>query len=171
MAALLASVVPAEGVPVVVELGPGTGAVSAAIAARLPRAARHLAIELDPAMAEFLRRHQTDMEVINGDARDLGRLLAARDIGGAAAVVSGLPWSLFDAESHERILRQVAAAIGTEGAFTTFAYTHTTRLRSARNFRRTLGLVFDEVQISRMVWHNVPPAFVYVCRRPRTVLA
>ena len=49
LSAVLASIVPTAGAPVVVELGPGTGAVSAVIDERLPRGARHLAVELDEA--------------------------------------------------------------------------------------------------------------------------
>lgn len=169
MAALLASVVPTVGEPVVIELGPGTGAVSSAITARLPRGARHLAVELDPAMAAFLSARQTGVEVINADARDLSELLAERDIPRATAVVSGIPWSLLESESQEHILQQVANAIGADGVFTTFAYAHARPLRSARSFRRALERIFDEVQISRLVWQNMPPAFTYICRRPRLI--
>jgi phosphatidylethanolamine/phosphatidyl-N-methylethanolamine N-methyltransferase len=167
LAALLASVVPTEGEPVVVELGPGTGAVSTAIAAVLPRQAQHLAVELDPGMAAFLRRRHPDLDVIDGDAHALGELLAARDISRVAAVVSGLPWSLFDSGSHQRILQQVAEAIGADGVFTTFAYAHTKRFSGARGFRRSLEQTFTDVHISRIVWRNMPPAFAYVCREPR----
>jgi phospholipid N-methyltransferase len=169
LAALMASVVPTVGEPVVIELGPGTGAVSSAIAARLPEGGRHLAVELDPAMAAFLRHHQVGVEMINADALDLSDLLAAREIPKVTAVVSGLPWSLFDSDSQEHILRQIAEAIGTDGVFTTFAYAHARPLSSARRFRRALERAFDEVQISRLVWRNMPPAFIYICRRPRLV--
>ena len=170
MAAVLASIVPTGGEPVVVELGPGTGAVSSAITARLSPGARHLAVELDPEMAAFLRRHQAGVEVITGDARELGELLAEREIHRATAVISGLPWSLFDSERQQHILQQVAQAIGVNGVFTTFAYAHAKPLRSARAFRRALERTFDEVQVSRMVWQNTPPAFSYICRRPRLAL-
>lgn len=165
MAALLASVVPTVGEPVVVELGPGTGAVSSAIAARLPGGARHLAVELDPAMAAFLRDHHTGVEVINADARDLVDLLAELHISRVAAVVGGLPWSLFDSGSQQKILQQVAEAIGSDGVFTTFAYAHARALPSARSFRRALEGIFSEVQVSRLVWQNMPPAFSYICRQ------
>ena len=167
LAALLASVVPTAGEPVVIELGPGTGAVSSVITARLPHDARHLAVELDPAMAAFLRHHHEGVEVINADARDLRELLAEAQIVRVAAVVSGLPWSLFDSGSQERILQQVADAIGPDGVFTTFAYAHARALPTARSFRRALERTFDDVQISRIVWQNLPPAFSYICRRPR----
>ena len=169
MAELLTRIVPRTGTPVVVELGPGTGAVTGVIDDRLPAAARHIAIELDPEMASYLQRTHPGLEVIEGNAVKLGALLAERDLGHADAVVSGLPWSLFDDDMQETILGQIAELVGPTGAFTTFAYRHGLLLPAARRFRRALRETFDEVLISATVWRNVPPAFVYVCRRPRTL--
>lgn len=167
LSALMASVVPATGRPVIVELGPGTGAVSALITDRLPVGGRHLAVELDPHLAADLARRHPTVEVITGDVRDLDRLLAERGVTSVDAVVGGLPWSLFDADSQHRILRRIADILAPGGAFTTFAYTHTGPMRGARSFRGALEAVFEEVQISRTVWRNAPPAFGYICRRPR----
>lgn len=166
LAELLASVVPSSGAPVVVELGPGTGAVSAVIDRRLPAGGRHLAVELDVDMVAYLRRTRPSMEVVPGDARELGALLAARDVARVDAVVSGLPWALFDTPTQAAIIAEVARLLGPSGAFTTFAYLHGMPLHTARRFRRTLADTFDEVVVSRTVWRNLPPAFGYVCRRP-----
>jgi len=166
LAAVLSSIVPRTGTPTVVELGPGTGAVSEVIAARLPAGSRHLAVELDAEMVAFLARSHPGLEVVHGDARQLGSLLAERGTGGVDAVICGLPWALFDLETQRAVLGEVSTAIGTTGAFTTFAYLHGMTLSAARRFRRTLRETFDEVLVSSTVWRNVPPAFVYVCRRP-----
>ncbi|WP_214366805.1 class I SAM-dependent methyltransferase [Pseudonocardia sp. H11422] len=171
LAALLASVVPREGSPVVVELGPGTGAISSVIADRLPAGSRHIAVELDPTMADYLRRSHPGLEVINGDAAKLSMLLAERGVLQVDAVISGLPWALFDRQTQHSILGQVTNVIGSTGAFTTFAYLHGMPLSAARRFRRTLHDTFDEVVVSRTVWRNMPPAFGYICRRPATPAA
>ncbi|MCW2717527.1 class I SAM-dependent methyltransferase [Pseudonocardia sp.] len=167
LGAVLAAVVPAEGSPVVVELGPGTGAVTGVIADRLPAGSRHLAVELDPDMVVYLRRTRPDLEVVHGNARDLGRLLEEHGVDRVDAVVCGLPWALFDDATQAEILGEISRVIGTTGAFTTFAYLHGMALGAARRFRQTLRGAFDEVLVSATVWRNVPPAFVYVCRRPR----
>ena len=60
-----------------------------------------------------------------------------------------------------------ADVIGPDGAFATFAYRHGLVLSAARRFRRALHETFEEVLVTATVWRNVPPAFVYVCRRPR----
>jgi phospholipid N-methyltransferase len=167
LGAVLASVVPSTGKPVVVELGPGTGAVSAVIAEKLPPGARHLAVELDPDMVEFLRRIHPDLEVVHGNAADLGELLAERGIASVDAIICGLPWALFDDATQTSLLSEISRAIGDTGAFTTFAYLHGMTLTAARRFRRTLRSTFEEVLVTATVWRNLPPAFVYVCRRPR----
>ena len=167
LAGVIASVVPTAGAPVVVELGPGTGAVTTAIDARLDPGARHLAVELDPRMAGFLRQAHPGLEVVEGDAAKLQSLLEERGVEHADAVVSGLPWALFDDVTQASILSQVAAVIGPDGVFATFAYRHGMALAAARRFRRTLHATFAEVQLTPTVWRNMPPAFVYVCRHPR----
>lgn len=167
LAALLAAVAPRTGAPVVVELGPGTGAVTGIIDTRLPPAARHIAVELDPGMCRYLERVHPGLEVVEGDAAKLAMLLAERDVEQVDAVLSGLPWALFDDELQRSILDQVAAVIGPTGAFTTFAYTSGMVLPAARRFRRVLRETFDEVVVTATVWRNIPPAFAYVCRRPR----
>jgi phosphatidylethanolamine/phosphatidyl-N-methylethanolamine N-methyltransferase len=169
LGAVLASVVPTRGEPVVVELGPGTGAVSAVIAQKLPPGARHLAVELDPDMVAFLRRTHPELEVVPGNAADLAALLAERGIGSVDAVVCGLPWALFDDATQTALLSEISRVIGDRGAFTTFAYLHGMTLAAARRFRRTLRATFDEVLVTATVWRNLPPAFVYVCRRPRAL--
>lgn len=167
LAGVLSAVVPRVGAPVVVELGPGTGAVSAAIAARLPAGGRHLAVELDPDMVGYLRRTRPGLEVVPGDARELGTLLAEHGVDRVDAIVCGLPWALFDDAVQADVLGEIGLAVGDTGAFTTFAYLQGMALPAARRFRARLRGAFDEVLVSSTVWRNVPPAFVYVCRRPR----
>lgn len=167
LSATLARIAPGRGEPVVVELGPGTGAVTAQVARRLAPGGRHLAVELDPAMARYVERNHPGVEVINGDAAKLATLLAERGVTRVDAVISGLPWSLFDRSTQRAILGQVVEVIGDTGAFATFAYSHTMPMPSARRFKATLQETFDEVVTTRTVWRNVPPAFCYLCRRPR----
>ncbi|WP_408004789.1 class I SAM-dependent methyltransferase, partial [Pseudonocardia lacus] len=167
LGAVLASIVPSRGEPVVVELGPGTGAVSAVIARRLPEGGRHLAVELDPDMVAYLNRTRPELEVVQGNAAHLRSLLAERGIDRVDAIICGLPWALFDDATQAELLAGISDAVGPTGAFTTFAYLHGMTLSAARRFRASLRETFDEVVVSATVWRNVPPAFVYVCRRPR----
>jgi len=164
---LLASVAPAEGQPIVVELGPGTGVVSAALRRRLPEGARHIAVEIDPGMVEHLRRTRPWLEVIQGDAADLQKLLADAGVDRVDAAISGLPWTLFAESAQRGIIEQVTRVLAPGAAFTTFAYSHVTRFPTQRRFRGVLEEAFREVTVTPTVWRNLPPALAYQCRHPR----
>jgi phospholipid N-methyltransferase len=161
----LTAVVPRSGSPTVVELGPGTGVVSSAIAQRLPARGRQVCVEIDSRLVSYLHRTRPELDVILGDAVDLRELLVGRGIERADAVVSGIPWALLRAERQERILAEVGALLDPDGVFTTFAYLHALPSRAARTFRGLLQSRFDEVLPTRSVWRNAPPAITYVCRR------
>jgi phosphatidylethanolamine/phosphatidyl-N-methylethanolamine N-methyltransferase len=169
LAARLAAVVPRVGEPVVVELGPGTGSVTTAIEYRLAGRGRHVAVEIDPVLANYLRVEHAGVEVLVGDAAELEWLFAEHQVSAVDAVVSGLPWSLIDGDAQCAIVDATARSLRPGGCFTTFAYLHALSTTRARQFRALLGEVFDEVLTTRTVWWNLPPAVTYVCRRPREV--
>jgi 16S rRNA (adenine1518-N6/adenine1519-N6)-dimethyltransferase len=75
----------------VVEIGPGQGALTGELARR---AGRLIALEVDRALAERLRQRLPAVEVLHADARswDYGRL--ARPEGGRVLVVGNLPYSV-----------------------------------------------------------------------------
>jgi phospholipid N-methyltransferase len=166
LARALTAVVPTSGTPVVVELGPGTGSISEAIRARTAPGSRHLAVEIEPDLVAHLRRTKPWMETLQGDAADLGELLASAGVDRVDAVVSTLPWSLFPGEQQERIVGEIGRVLAPGGAFTTVTYLHAVPLAGARAFRRRLRSAFDEVLTTGPVWRNLPPGMTYVCRRP-----
>ncbi|GAA1507651.1 methyltransferase domain-containing protein [Sphaerisporangium rubeum] len=167
LARAIACPVPERGDPVIVELGPGTGAFTAEIQRRLGGRGHHLAVEINPRLAELLAGRHPAAQVVVDDAAELPRILTERGLDRADAVISGLPWAAFSPSVQDRLLAAITAALAPAGAFTTFAYVHARTLPPALRFRRLLGTAFEEVVQSRTVWGNVPPAFVYHARRPR----
>ncbi|NMO49811.1 methyltransferase domain-containing protein [Actinoplanes sp. TBRC 11911] len=158
--------IPRTGDPVVVELGPGTGSFTAAIQRRLAGRGRHIAVEINPRMADLLARRFPGVEVITADAVRLDELLAEHGAQHADVIVSGLPWSVFPQARQRDVLDAAVRSLAVDGAFTTFAYVHMLWSAPARRLRRSLEERFDEVLVGRTVWANVPPALVYYCRRP-----
>ncbi|WP_219413422.1 class I SAM-dependent methyltransferase [Pseudonocardia nigra] len=153
--------------PVVVELGPGTGAFTGAIQERLGGRGRHLAVELHPGWADLLARRYPAVEVVRADARALPALLAERAIGGVDAVVSGLPWVAYSPGPDGRGLHAlITDALLPHGVFTQFAYSWTRWAPPARRQLADLRRHFADVAISPTVWRNLPPAVVYRARRP-----
>jgi phospholipid N-methyltransferase len=161
------SVIPAEGQPLVVELGPGTGAITQAIQNRLGGRGNHLAVELNPRFAELIEARFPSVHVVNADAAQLPELVRSRGFDRVDAIVSGLPWAMFSEELQDSLLEAVVGSLAPDGGFTTFAYLHALWTPPARRFRERLRTRFDELVVGRAVWRNLPPALVYFARRPR----
>lgn len=169
LAAAVCAPLPERGEPTVVELGPGTGPFTQEIQRRLAGRGHHLAVELNEPMAKILAERFPKVDVVQGDAAELPRLLTERGLHQADVVVSGLPWAAFPGELQRGLLSAVTSVMNPSGAFTTFSYIHAIPLARARRFRALLANRFEEVVAGRTVWRNAPPAFVFHARRPRPV--
>src|ERR1700749_1720575 len=75
----------------VLELGPGTGALTQGILDRGIVPDRLTLVEFDTEMAAFLAQHFAGVDVIEGDAFDLIRTLGAKAREPFSAIVSGIP--------------------------------------------------------------------------------
>jgi phospholipid N-methyltransferase len=161
----MVTALPAQGDPVVVELGPGTGAFTGLIRERLAGRGRQLAVELNPRMADRLRRRFPGVEVVTAGADDLPALLAERGLPAADLLVSGLPWTVYFG-GERPLVKTLASALTPTGTLAQFSYAWTAWTPPARRQRAQLRAAFEEVLLSRTVWRNAPPAFVCLARRP-----
>lgn len=149
----------------VVELGPGTGIFTRAIASRLKPDAQFLCFEINREMADSLSRRFPRAHVVNDSVENLGHYLKAAGRASVDTAISGLPWAIFAPDQQERLLDAAVSALRTGGRFATFAYSHAAWLPPARRFRALLDSRFRVVETSTVVWRNLPPAFVYRCRK------
>jgi phospholipid N-methyltransferase len=164
----MAAALPEEGDPVVVELGPGTGAFTTEIQRRLRGRGRHLAVELNDRFAARLRALFPSVDVAVSDAVHVRRLLDERGLDYADAIISGLPYALFSQTLQHRLVGAVRDCLAPDGTFAAFAYVHAAWSPPARRFCRLLEAVFGEVTVGKIVWANLPPAFVYTARHIRS---
>ncbi len=149
----------------VVELGPGTGAFTGAIAERLEDPGIYLGIELREKFAAIVKDKFPQLLVVNDSAEKIVENLGKIDRQKADAIISGLPWAAFDADLQRRIMKSVTAALAPGGKFSTFTYLHACQLPAGKRFRALLDDNFSDVQTSKTVWLNLPPAFVYHCTK------
>jgi phospholipid N-methyltransferase len=152
----------------IVELGAGTGAFTAPILERIGKDTTFFAMELDRIHARGLKRRFPELTVYNDSAEKMLEYLALHQKDKADYIVSGLPWANIPPDSQERIMAEILDSLSDNGIFTTFAYVHARWLPKARQFRHALEQRFASVETSRVIWRNVPPAFVYRCSRPRS---
>jgi phospholipid N-methyltransferase len=166
LAAVVAATVPTISEPTVVELGPGTGVISDAIARRLrPAGGRQLAVELHPDLAAHLRHTRPWLQVLAGDAAQLTHLLSGCGVDQADAVVSALPWTLMSAATQQRILEQIHAVLVPGGGFTTIITLSAWPFPACRRFRHLVEQTFGSCVILGPIWHNLPPALVLTCTK------
>lgn len=154
-----------ESAEAVVELGPGTGVITDEILARLNPQAKFVAIELDNKMYKNLRRNRPNLTVVNDSAEHLPQIMQKQDIRHLNAVISGLPWAAFPEKMQRGILDAIVSSLTGGGYFATFAYVQGLVLPAAQRFKKMLGDSFREVEVSRVVWNNLPPAIVYRCKK------
>ena len=150
---------------VVVELGAGTGAFTRAIQKELHPAALFVAVEINPVFANHLKRRFPRAHVIHDSAEHLDHHLKRLGASSADYVLSGLPWAGFKGEEQKRILSAVLKVLRPGGFLTTYAYNHVAWLPGGCRFRKLLKSAFAHVSTTRTEWRNLPPAFVYRCRK------
>ena len=154
-----------EKAATVVELGPGTGALTTGILQRISSDAQFILIEKNPVFLAELRNSFGNLEIVEGDAENLVHLLHQRGIDAVDVVVSGLPWAAFPETVQQSILSEVHGILAPDGRFVTFAYGGMHLLPRARAFRHLLETFFDQVERTPLAWRNLPPAFAYHCKR------
>jgi phospholipid N-methyltransferase len=79
-------------------------------------------------------------------------------------IISGLPFASLPGEVTTAILDAVAASLRPGGTFTTFQYVNGYPTPLAKSFRRALSARMGSSPERRMVWRNIPPAFVLTWR-------
>jgi len=149
---------------VVVEFGPGTGAFTEMLLARLPAAAQCFAIEINGKFVEALRQRCPGAQIIHDSAVNTRAHLANAGLTHCDAILSGLPWAAFDDTLQDRLLAAAKEALRPGGRLVTFAYVHSPWLRKGRRFRDKLRRMFRTVTVSRTIWRNMPPAFLYIAK-------
>ena len=147
----------------VVEFGPGTGVFTEMILTKLQPEAKFFAVEQDPDLSEITRERCPDATVHNDCVSNIAELCEKEGMDQVDAVLSGLPWAVFTNELQEELLKEMKSVLKPGGQFVTFAYLQGMLLPAAQRFRKLLKSEFAEVHQSKVVWGNIPPAFVYRC--------
>jgi phosphatidylethanolamine/phosphatidyl-N-methylethanolamine N-methyltransferase len=141
----------------VIELGPGTGAVTAALVEQGVNPARLVLVEFNPTFCRLLRARYPDATVVQGDAYAIKRLLGGLLRQPAAAVVSGLPLFTKPLKFRLRLVDDAFALLRPGAPFVQFTYAVVSPIP-----RSHAGAT---AQCSERIWLNLPPARVWVYRR------
>jgi phosphatidylethanolamine/phosphatidyl-N-methylethanolamine N-methyltransferase len=153
----MASVIDAaSGLPVL-ELGPGTGVITKAILGRGIAPGKLTAVEYSPEFVRHLRRSYPGVNVIEGDAFNLGATLGeARDTIFDCAI-SGVPLLNFPVEARVRYLEQVLDRIPIGRPVVQLTYGPKSPIPAGRGTYT--------IEHFRFVFRNIPPTQLWIYRR------
>ena len=157
LARTMAQYVDKDGERPVVELGPGTGAITSALIDRGVDQSRLVLVEYNPGFCALLRDRYPRAKVVQGDAYKLRDTLWNVLGTPAAAVVSGLPLVTKPMMTRLKLIRDAFAALSPGAPFVQFTYS------VAPPIPKSLPGVSTEA--SERIWMNLPPARVWVYRK------
>lgn len=149
----------------VVELGAGDGPMTAEIVRR-PHGP-FVSLEPNAALAATLRARFPEVRIEERYAQDLPAILADMGVERVDRVVSSLPWAIWGEALQQEVFDAITAVMAPDARMVTFSYVHAKPLPAARRFRQALEARFASVTTTPIAWWNLPPAFVFVCDRPR----
>lgn len=148
-----------EKARVIVELGAGTGPITAQVIERLRPQTKFIAIERDEDLFKVLKKRfegLPNVEVVHADVRDLGRILKTRHITKVDYFISGLPTPSLPEGVRKRMFVCVRKYISDQGV-----YSNITEIPFL--YWRYYKSVFKRVDFHFVV-ANMPPGGVYHCR-------
>ena len=157
LARTMAEYVDVEAKGPVVELGPGTGAITNALIEHGVDQKRLVLVEYNPGFCALLRDRYPQARVVQGDAYKLrDSLWNVLDVP-ASAVVSGLPLVTKPMLTRLKLIRDSFMALAPGAPFVQFTYS------VAPPIPKSLPGVSTEA--SERIWMNLPPARVWVYRK------
>ncbi|UHC15810.1 phospholipid methyltransferase [Methylobacterium currus] len=142
----------------VIELGPGTGPVTDALVRRGIAPERLVLVEYNPDFCKLLRRRFPKATVLQGDAYDIRATLAGVVAEPASATISSLPLFTKPLEQRLDLLTAAHDLMHADAPFVQFTYAVVPPI-PAKSTTYTASR-------SNKVWLNLPPARVWVYRRP-----
>ena len=139
----------------ILEIGAGTGAITAALLRDCVPPERLIAVERSPSMVNLLRQRFGQVRIIEGDACDLVDTLKRHgdiDLRSITHVVSSLPLRSLPADQVTKITSQFLRILSHGSHLVQYTY----------NLRHGSGSVFGQFRrrSSSVVWLNLPPARV-----------
>jgi phosphatidylethanolamine/phosphatidyl-N-methylethanolamine N-methyltransferase len=141
----------------VVELGPGTGAITSALIEHGVDQKRLVLVEYNPGFCALLRDRYPLAKVVHGDAYKLRDSLWNVLQVPASAVVSGLPLVTKPMLTRLKLIRDAFLALAPGAPFVQFTYSVVPPIPKS--------LPGVSTEASERIWMNLPPARVWVYRK------
>jgi phosphatidylethanolamine/phosphatidyl-N-methylethanolamine N-methyltransferase len=150
-------------IKLVIEYGPGTGAITYEILKKIPTGTKFIAAEPNAVFRSHLLEENLPIEIIPDYAQNIAsRVLESH--GPADLVVSGLPCSIMPLPVLKDLFESTKCLLKDGAEFRMFVYTHTLMMPKMHQMFAILRKNFSQVD-SSIVWLNIPPATIIRCRK------
>lgn len=153
---------PNEGI---LELGPGTGALTKEIRRVIPDANSYLGIELEVRFIRLLKQQFPDLRFVHNTVARASEVHGQSGLGPTKAIISGLSVTALPKEVQEQFIENLDRLMTPGCIFRMFQYVHAYPLPPAVRFRQQMADLFSYYHRSPMVLKNLPPAFVLTWMR------
>jgi len=147
----------------VVELGAGTGAITAELLRQRGSACRCLIIERDAEFCQRLRERFPTAEIVQADACDLDLLLRERHVERVDHILCCLTLPWFSPDNRHKVLDASRRSLAPAGSFRQMTYMPWVHYATYHRY-------FEDVRF-RWVLLNIPPGGFYLCEKPRAISA
>ncbi len=149
----------------VVELGSGTGVFTKEIIHKISTNCIFFSLEINRQFVAETKKNCPTATVYHASALDIKKYLLKHDQTSCDCIISGLPWAGFDQKLQEELLNAAYDSLVDGGEFLTFAYLQGLVFPPGIKFKKLLKKKFRQVEKTRIIWKNLPPALVYHCRK------
>lgn len=143
---------------VLVELGPGNGAITKKILGRMHEDAVLICFEINDVFYQQLKNiDHPQLVVLNESAENVIEELGKLGHSKSCHIISSLPLSIIPDGISDKILHRSFSSLETNGTFIQYQYSLTYFKKLKKVFKESISLGFEVL--------NVPPAFIYKCKK------
>ncbi len=157
----------------IVEIGVGTGALTAAMLNDMGDQHTYTGFEIDKTFFNYLgknftTKHKAQLDGLKAyefktnSAESLSDFFKPNSVD---VVVSSLPWSVLDSDLQTSILTEVHKVLKPGGIFSFYNFVTGSQFSAFKRFKKSLEHTFSSVAPQAIVWASLPPATVWVAKK------
>jgi phospholipid N-methyltransferase len=143
---------------VLVELGPGNGAITKKILEKLHKDAVLICFEINDVFYQQLKSlDHPQLIILKESAEKVIDELQKLGYNKSCHIISSLPLTIIPDEVSDRILENSFSLLDTNGTFIQYQYSLSYFKKLKKVFKQSISLNFEIL--------NIPPAFIYTCKK------
>jgi len=148
---------PNEGL---IEIGPGTGALTKQIREVIPESENYLGIELEGKFVALLEQEFPEFQFVQNSMVKAHDIHKQSGLAPVKVIISGMSVSMLPREIQDQFVENLDLLLKPGSMFRMFQYIHAYPLPSSIRFRRRMAEHFSGYHRSKLVVENLPPAYV-----------